>query len=100
MLLEKGSFVSIHDGNIQYLTTEMCIVSDRLSTPVVGNVSTQKHSHPYNLRLNSQFSRALVSSAFHATESISYLGPVIWDILRNSYKNLPNFIVSKNRVKQ
>ena len=34
------------------------------------------------------------------TESISYLGPVILDILPNSYKILPNFSVFKNRIKE
>ena len=29
---------------------------------------------------NSQFSRSLVKSVYHGTESISYLGPKIWDI--------------------
>ena len=70
----------------------MCKVSNGLSTPVVSNIFAQKNSHRYNLRLSSQFSRPLVRSVFHGTESMSYLGPVIWDILPNSYKNLPTFI--------
>ena len=79
---------SIHDKNIQCLATEMYKVSNELSPPIVSNIFTQKNCHPYNLRLNSQFSRPLVKSVFHGTESISYLGPVIWDILPDSYKNL------------
>ena len=100
MLLEKDSSVSIHDRNIQCLATEMCDVSNALSPPVVSNIFTQKNCHPYNLRLNSQFSRLLVRSVFHGTESISCLGPVIWDILPDSYKNLSNFSVFKNRIKK
>ena len=100
MLLERYSSVSIHDRNIQCLATEMYKVSNGLSPPVVSNIFTQKNCHPYNLRLNSQFSRPLVRSVFHGTESISYLGPVIWDILPDSYKNLPNFSVFKNRIKK
>ena len=69
---------------IQCLATEMYKVSNGLSPPVVSNIFTQKICRSYNLRLNSQFSRPLVRSAFHWTESISYLGPVIWDILRDS----------------
>ena len=100
MLLEKDSSVSIHDRNIQCLVTEMYKVSNRLSPPVVSNFFTQKNFHPYNLRLNSQFSRTLVRSVFQETESISYLGPVIRDILPDSYKNIPNFGVFKNRIKK
>ena len=100
MLLEKHSSVSIHDRNIQCLATEMYKASNGLSPPVVSNIITQKNCHPYNLRLNSQFSRPLVRSVFHGTESISYLGPVIWDILPDSYKNLPDCSVFKNKIKK
>ena len=84
MLLEKNSSASIHDENIQCLATGMYKVSNRLSPPIGSNIFTQKNCHLYNLRLNSQFSRPLVRSVFHETESISYLGPVIWDILPDS----------------
>ena len=75
-------------------------VWNELSPPLVSNIFTQKSSHPYNVRLNSQFSRPLVRSVFHGTESISYLNPVTWDILPDSYKNLPNLSVFKNRIKK
>ena len=100
MFLEKDISVSIHDRNIQCLATEMYKVSNGLSPPVISNIFTQKICYPYNLRLNSQFFRPLVRSVFHGTESISYLGPIIWDIPLGSYKNLPNFSVFKNRIKK
>ena len=53
MLLEKDSSVSIHDKNIQCLTTEMYKVSNGLSPPIVSNIFTQKNCHLYDLRLNS-----------------------------------------------
>ena len=65
--------ISIHDKNIQCLATEMYKASNGLSPPIVSNIFIQKNCHPYNLGLNSQFSRPLVSSVFHGTESISYL---------------------------
>ena len=92
MLLEKDSSVSIHDIEI------LCLATDGLSPPVVSNILTQKHNYPYNLQLNSQFFRHLARSIFHGTKSISYLGPVIWDILPDSYKNVSNFSVFKNRI--
>ena len=75
-------------------------VSNGLSPPIVSNIFTQKNSHPYNLPLNSQFSRPRFRSVFQGTESISYLGPVIWDIFPDSYKNLLNFSVFKNKIKK
>ena len=44
----------------------------------------------YNLRQISQFSRSLVKSVYQRTESISYLGPKIWDILPDDYKTIQN----------
>ena len=71
MLLERYSSVSIHDRNIQCLATEMYKVSNGLSPPIVSNIFKQKDCQPYNLRLDSQFSRPLVRSVFHETQSIS-----------------------------
>ena len=100
MLLEQDGSASIHDRNIQCLVTEMFKVSNGLLPLVFSNIFTQKSCHPYNLRLNSQFSRPLVRTVFHRAKSISYLGPFIWDILPDSYKYLPNFSVFKNRNKK
>ena len=100
MLLEKDSSASVHDRNIQCLANEMYKVGNGLSLHVVSNIFTQKNCHPYNLRLNCQFSRPLVRSVFHGIESISYFGRVTWDILPDSYKNLPNFSVFKNKIKK
>ena len=80
------------NSHIQCAAIEMCKVSNGLLPPLVRNVFTQKNSHSYNL--------PLVTSVFHGTESISYLGPVTWDILPDNYKNLPNFSVFKNRIKK
>ena len=84
VLLEKDSSVSIHDRKIQCLVAEMCKVSKGLSPPVVSNTFTHKTCHLYNLRHNSQFSRPLVRSVLLRTKSLSYLGPVFWDILPDS----------------
>ena len=100
MLSEKDSFVSSHDKNIQCLANEIYKVSSRLSPPVVSNISSQKNCHPCNLRLNSHVSRPLIRSGFHGTESISYFGSVIRDILPDSYKNLSNYSIFQNRIQK
>ena len=61
----------------------------------MSNIFTQKI-----VTLNYQFPRPLVRSVFNGTESISYLNLVIWEILPDSYKNLPNFRVFKNKIKK
>ena len=66
--------------------------------PLVSNIFTPKNSHPYNPQFNFKFTRPIVRSVIHETKSIPYIGPVIWDIILDSYKNLPNFSVFKYRI--
>ena len=80
-LREKDGSVSIHKRNIQILATEMYKLISNLSPPILNAVFKLNSDSLYNLRQISQFSRSLVKSLYHGTESISYLGPKIWDIL-------------------
>ena len=44
----------------------------------------------YNLRINSDFAMRKVRSVFHGSESISYIGPKILDIVPLELKELKN----------
>ena len=77
-LLERDSSFSARKRNIQILATEMYKIRQSLSSPVMHNVFSFKNGSYYNLRRQiSQFSRPLVKSADHRTESILYLDPQI-----------------------
>ena len=54
----------------------------------------------YNLRQILQFSRSLVKSVYPRTESISYLGPKIWDKLPGDYKTIQNLDTFKIKIKK
>ena len=87
-LLEKESSVSIHKRNIQILATEMYKVSKGMSPPQITELFARRNEHPYNLRQNAEFLQPLVSSVRCGTESISYVGPKIWDMVPDTYKNI------------
>ena len=57
---------------------------------IMNNIFKLKADNSYNLRQVSEFSRPMVKSVYHGTESISYLGPKIWDILPEKLKNIDN----------
>ena len=59
-----------------------------------------KDQSQYNLRYNSLFSRPLVKSVYKGTESLSFLGPKIWNILPDTYKDLPNLDSFKVALKK
>ena len=56
----------------------------------MNNIFKLKAENSYNLRQLSEFSRPMVISVYHGTESISYLGPKIWDIPPVKLKNTDN----------
>ena len=97
-LLNKDNSVSIHIRNIQRLAIEMFRFYNGLSPPLMSNMFKLKAENSYNLRQVSEFSRPIVKSVYHGTESISYLGPKIWDILPEKLKNIEtmNNIAGKN----
>ena len=54
----------------------------------------------YNLQINSAFAMPNVKSVFHGSESISYLGPKIWDIVLLEMKELPSVVPFKKDIKE
>ena len=76
--------VLIHEKNIKILATEMFKVSKNLAPPQMHEISKLKDQPQYNLRYNSLLSRPLVKSVYKSIESLSFLGPKIWDIIPDS----------------
>ena len=87
-LLEKDGSVSIHERNIKILATEMLKASKNLAPPQMQEIFKLKYQPHYNLRYNSLFFRPFVKSVYKGTECLSFLGPKIWDILPDIYKNM------------
>ena len=98
-LLNKDYSVSIHTRNIQRLAIEMFRFYNGLSPPLMKNIFKLKAKTSYNLRQVSEFSRPMVKSVYHGTESISYLEPKIWDILPEKLKNIDNLEHFKKEIK-
>ena len=44
--------------------------------------------NPYNLRQNSLNFRSRINTVYHGTESISNLGPKIWDLVPSNLKEI------------
>ena len=54
----------------------------------------------YNLRNTNIFRRPRVNSVYYGTESLSFLGPKVWDILPEYLKEIGNLETFKTLVKQ
>ena len=98
-LLEKGNSVSLHDRNLQALATEMFKISDNLSPDIVKEIF-QKRIVPYNLRSENSFMSRQVNSVCHGTESLSFLGPKIWEQVPQEIKESDNIAIFKSKIKK
>ena len=80
-LLEKDGSVSIHNRNLQILTTEMYKVSKGLSPPIITELFKGRDEQHYCLKNNVEFTIPVIRTIYHRSESISFLGPRIWNAL-------------------
>ena len=60
-----------------------------ISPPIFSEIFLRRDIN-YNLRINSDFAMTKVRSVFHGSESISYIGPKILDIVPLELKELKN----------
>ena len=68
--------------------------------PQMNEIFKLKDLPQYNLRYNSLFSRPLVKSVYKGTERLLFLGLKIWDILPDTYKDLPDLNSFKVALKK
>ena len=97
-LLNKDNSVSIHHRNLQALATEMFKIHTSLSPDILREIFVPKISL-YNLRRDNTFERRQVHSVYHGTESLSFLGPKIWDLVPLELKQLEILKVFKLKIK-
>ena len=98
-LLEKDSSVSIHNRILQILATEMYKIKNNLSPPIIADLFEQRNEQHYNLRNWAQFSLPAIRTVYHGSESISFLGPKIWNMLPDKLKNASSLEVFKASMK-
>ena len=54
----------------------------------------------YDLRNNTLFKRRTVNSVWHGTDSVSHLGPKIWDLVPSEIKESESLNNSKFKIKR
>ena len=81
------------------LAKEMFKVYQIMSPPIFSELFCRRDTC-YNLRDNSNFSVPNVKSVFHGSESLSYLGPKIWDIVPLELKVLIGLNAFKKGIKK
>ena len=97
-LLSKDNSVSKHYRNLQVLATEMFKIHRVLSPEILRETFVSKTSSN-NLRRNDIFEKRQVHSVYHGTESLSFLGPKIWDLVPVKLKQSESLDSFKLKIK-
>jgi hypothetical protein len=98
-LLEKDNSIRIHHKNLQILATE--IFKWKIGeSPEIMNEIFSRNNQPYNLRKTSDLKRRCVRTVHYGTETISFLGPKIWDLVPTDLKNLTSVFDFKAEIRK
>ena len=63
-------------------------VKKEMSPGIICDIFTYRINSHYNLRHINHFETPFVRTVYNGMESVSYLGPKIWDIVPEEYKTL------------
>ena len=75
--------------NLQVLVTEMYKVQNNCSPEIMNKVfPTNEPIYEYDLRNTSNFAARPIKTVRYGSESLSYLGPRLWNILPDEYKKI------------
>ena len=95
-LLEKDT---IHSRSLQTLATEMFKAYKNLPPAIIVDLFHVQQNN-YNLRDDSYFAIPNVKSLYHGTESLSNLGPRIWNLVPDKLKQLVDIHAFKKEIKK
>ena len=89
----------MHIKNVRVLAIEMFKVSNNYSNSLMSEIF-DKRNNVYDIRNPSEFARPNIRSVFNGTESISFLGSKIWDIVPSELKQLETVNAFKREIKE
>ena len=85
-ILVKNNSIFIHHKNIQALAIEMFNVKYKLRPEITSDTFIERSRNQYNLQNHPDFITPHVNILYHEPESITHLGPNIWDTVPKEIK--------------
>ena len=96
-LLQKHNVVTVHQRNLQVLATEVYKVKMGLAPQLVKELSALS-THAYNLRSTYEFKLKNVKTVHYGTDSLSFVGPKIWELVPLEIKSSHSLEEFKKKI--
>ena len=90
-LLRKDNTVSIHHRSLQVLEAEIVKIKNNTASEILNEIF-QNRTSSYSLRWQ-------VHSVYYGTESLSFLGPKIWELVPEDKKQSESLDILKIKIK-
>ena len=90
-LLRKDNTVSIHHRSLQVLEAEIVKIKKNTASEILNEIF-QNRTSSYSLRWQ-------VHSVYYGTESLSFLGPKIWELVPEDKKQSESLDILKIKIK-
>ena len=98
-LLDKDNSVPIHQKNLQKLAIEMFKTYTGMAPQIMNEVFPRNYILNYNLRRHPEFASRAINTVHYGSESLSFLGPKIWEMLPVDLKNSDSLDSFKSGIK-
>ena len=96
-LLEKDKSVTKHHRNLQSLAYELFKVKKNMASEILTEIFPQKESN-CSLRNSTTLQGRSIKTVMYGSETISSLGPKIWDILPMELKRIVSPTLFKKKI--
>ena len=98
-LLQKDNSFTIHHQNIQKLALEMYRVKHRIAPKIICKLFNEANIS-YNLRQDVRFRSYNVKTVLYGTETLSYVGPKIWNLVPSNIRDCAAEPIFRQKIKK
>ena len=99
-LLEIDNSVSIHIRNLQALAIELYKIVNGFSPEIMKDVFPFNTNSSYNIRNRRTFRSRPIRTVYFRSETLSCLGPKIWELIPDNFKTLESVASFKTEIKK
>ena len=99
-LLEIDNSVSIHIRNLQAVAIELYKIVNGFSPEIMKDVFPFNTNSSYNIRNRRKFHSRPIRTVYFGSETLSCLGPKMWELIPENFKTLEFVASFKTEIKK